>query len=158
MHRGDRDWSENKKAHITEDDLAVADDKVIDLAVTDDRSITVDDLIPPLRRIRMEKEEENPSTEEDLEMELTGHLQHLVEEVDDEKELVYTLQQLADNVKHEKRTHAVLSRVIRNNLCEDIAKAIEKVDCISTLEWDLMEDIPSSQVMEKIIPENGDSI
>ena len=103
--------------------------------------VQMNDLTPRImRRIRMvsppkqrslEKEEEDPRTEEDLEMELTGHLQHLVDEVDDEKELVYTLQQLADNVKHEKRKHAVLSKVIRNNLCEEIAKAIEKVDCIS---------------------------
>merc|ERR1712215_403585 len=84
-------------------------------------------VLPPKQR-SLEKEEEDPETE------LTGHLQHLVEEVDDEKELVYTLQQLADNVKHEKRKHAVLSKVIRNNLCEEIAKTIEKVDCISTLE------------------------
>ena len=58
----------------------------------------------------------------------------------------------------------------------------EKVDCISTLEWELMEDIPRSQVMQekvdwsptleesrvdriatsqvqrKVIPENGDSV
>ena len=97
--------------------------------------------IPPKQSVEKEEEE--------LEIELTGHVQHLAEEVDDEEELVYTLQQLVEKVKHEKRTHAVLSRVIRNNLCEDIAKAIEKMDCISTLEVDLMEDIPSSQVMVK---------
>ena len=63
-----------------------------------------DDLTPRMmRRIRMvppPKQRSLEKEEEDLETELTGLLQNLVEEVDEEKELVYTLQQLANNVKH----------------------------------------------------------
>merc|ERR1711888_537104 len=103
-------------------------------------------MVPSPKQRSLEKEEE------DLETELTGHLQHLVEEVDDEEELVYTLQQLADNVKHEKRKHAVLAKVIRDNLCEEIAKAIDKMDCTLNLEGasiSQMEDSPSSKVIEE---------